>query len=226
MQIFLTPSTPGKLSYPTVRCLYGHVAEMELGHLYWGNNSTCLIYWSPAQNFWPEEPPFSTLPAVVERGPTTWQHYPEQHSLCQCQGTFCFTTCMLCWSYLVSHAVSHSTLWSLMPHSNLCLTYFEVPFSSLLAGLHCYIGSQSGACTNVTSETKSRAKPHQLHKVWWSVQQNFLMSNLGYRSRGDCCPIWLENQNSLNCQQKTLEYPVPSTTESSICYTVEMYLTS
>lgn len=57
-------------------CLYGHAAGMELGMCCAGN-STWLVYWSPAQNFWPEEPPFATLPATVERGPTAWHLYPE-----------------------------------------------------------------------------------------------------------------------------------------------------
>lgn len=53
---------------------------------------------------------FSTLPAAVERGPTAWHHCPEQHILCEYHGSFCFTTCLLCQSYLLSHAASHSTL--------------------------------------------------------------------------------------------------------------------
>lgn len=35
---------------------------------------------------------------------------PVSRTLCEYQGTFCFTTCVLCWSYLLSHAPSHSTL--------------------------------------------------------------------------------------------------------------------
>lgn len=47
-------------------------------------------------------------------------------------------------------------------------------------------------CAYVTSEIKSTAKPHELHKVCWDVEQNFLKSSLGCRSAVNCCPIRLE----------------------------------
>lgn len=97
-----------------------------------------------------------------------------------------------------------------------CLIYFEVLFCSLVAGLHYFTGSQPVGCNYVTSATKSRTKSYKLFEVQWDGEQSFLMSSLGYRSTGDYCPIWLENQNSLNCQRRALEYSVPSTTESSV----------
>lgn len=48
------------------------------------------------------------------------------------------------------------------------------------------------------------------------MQNSFLESSLGFRSIGDYCPIWLENQNSLSHQQRALGYSFPSTTESSV----------
>lgn len=106
-------------TWPHVLCREQHLADKL-------EPSTDLPTWGAT---------ISTLPAAVERGPTARHHY----TLWEYQGTFCFTISLLCWS----HAASHSALSFLMPHSNLCFTYFEVPFCCLLSGLHCSTGSQS-----------------------------------------------------------------------------------
>lgn len=51
------------------------------------------------------------------------------------------------------------------------------------------------------SQVKQNPEPKLINSVRSSEMWNsFLKSSLDYGSTGDYCPIWLENQNSLNCQ--------------------------
>lgn len=92
--------------------LYWYRVEMQLHHVYWGGNSTWL--WSGAQHGTSVLESHHLEPfLLLQRGDlsaVTLHHYPEQHTLFEYQDAFCLTNCMLCWSYLLSHAASQNTL--------------------------------------------------------------------------------------------------------------------